>query len=436
MRNLLGLLLIVTFLLVGCSSPGDEENSQDITPTTDSATPKPPPTPQVTLSVPEPRENGPIVLNIWLIEGVNPFADTPGATILAEQLATFETNRPGVDLNIEIKAATGPGSSLGYLRTGRTIAPSILPDLIVLPAEQLEEAISEQLIVPIDNLIVPTAVADLYPAADELARVDGKLVGFPFSVANLSHMAYQEGIFDDSVPTTWVQLVDDEEATFTFPGAGVKGAELALQMYRALGGNLRNESGQAVLELEPLAATLDLLRTARRQGLLPLLTVNMAVLDESWQAFDGGLVNSVMTTQKQFSGQRANNNDIEYSAIPGPDEPLAATITAQTWAISTLDPSRQTLVADLLNWLIAGPNMGDWTSAAGILPARRSAFQEWPTADTYIQFIHQELERANPYPYSASGPIMEAVSIAVHDVLSLQSTAQQAAQEAVDSLAQ
>jgi hypothetical protein len=92
------------------------------------------------------------------------------------------------------------------------------------------------------------------------------------------------------------------------------------------------------------------------------------------------------------------------------------------------------LAGDLLNWLIAGPNMGDFTLAGNKLPARRSAFEQWPQDDAYLRFIQQELEIANPYPYHARGATLDAISIAVFDVLSLTKTPQLAAQDAIASL--
>ncbi len=78
--------------------------------------------------------------------------------------------------------------------------------------------------------------------------------------------------------------------------------------------------------------------------------------------------------------------------------------------------------------------MGDLTLATNKLPARRSAFEQWPEDDAYFQFLQQQLELADPYPYRASGATLDAISIAVFDVLSLTKTPQQAAQDAVTSL--
>ena len=436
MRKLLWLIVIGSLSLSACSLLNDDEPDAEATQVPVISTPLPSPTPPATPQVIEPDSTAPTVLNIWIVGEFSPEADLPGSVILAEQLATFQTNRPDVELNVEIKAASGQGGVLSYLRSGRNVAPSIMPDMIILSADQLETAATEQLIYPLTDLVVPGAFADLYPAALALSQVENQAYAYPFALNNLSHMAYSSAVYTGTLPVSWDEMLEDEEATFTFPGAGLAGAELALQLYLAKGGSLANESGQPILEIDPLANSLTLLLEGREQGLLPIQTTNLTVLDEAWQLFNNGVVNSVQTVETQYVVQRESSLESGYIGIPGPEAPLMPMVKAWTWAISTPDPGRQILAGDLLNWLIAGPNMGDFTLAANKLPARRSAFEQWPQDDAYLQFIQQELELASPYPYVARGATLDAISIAVFDVLSLTKTPQQAAQDAVASLSQ
>jgi len=435
MRKLLWLILIVALLLSACSLINDDEPDAEATQMPVVSTPLPPPTPLATPQVSEPDATEPTVLNIWLVGEFSLQADLPGSVILAEQLATFQTNRPDLEINVEVKSVSGQGGALSYLRSGRNVAPSIMPDLIILSADQLETATAEQLIYPLDNLVAGDAFSDLYPAATSLSRIDDQAYAYPFALENLSHMAYSSAAYTGTLPVTWDEMLEDDAATFTFPGSGLAGAELALQLYLANGGSLTTESGQPMLEIDPLANALTLLLEGREQGLLPIQTTNLTILDETWQLFNNGVVNSVQTVETQYVVRRENSLDSGYIGLPGWEAPLEPMIKAWTWAISTPDPGRQLLAADLLNWLIAGPNMGDFTLAANKLPARRTAFEQWPQDDAYLQFIQRELELANPYPYHASGAPLDAVGIAVFEVLSLAKTPQQAAQDAVTSLA-
>ena len=435
MRKTAWLIFLISLTLSACSliNRSDEPVAEG-TQAAVISTPLPSPTPPATPQINEPDSAGPTVLNVWLVDEFNSQADLPGSVILAEQLATFQANRPDLEINVAVKSVSGQGGALSYLRSGRNIAPAIMPDLIILSADQLETAAAEELIYPLENLVSDASFADLYPAASSVSHVGDLAYAYPFVLENLSHMAYSSAVYTGTLPVTWDDMLEDEAATFTFPGAGLPGAEFALQLYLATGGSLTNEAGQPMLDLDPLASALTLLLEGRERGLLPIQTSNLMVLDEAWQLFDNEVVNSVQTAHAFYVAQRENSLESGYIGLPGPEAPLAPIVNAWSWAISTPDPGRQILTADLLNWLIAAPNMGDYTLAANKLPTRRTAFEQWPEGDPYLLFVQRELEVADPYPTEASGPILNAISLAIFDVLSLAKTPQQAAQDAISSL--
>ena len=103
----------------------------------------------------------------------------------------------------------------------------------------------------------------------------------------------------------------------------------------------------------------------------------MSSLSESWQAF-GTLANSVQTVDSQYLAQRDEGIISAFTGLPGVDEPLVSLVNGWAWAVSSPEPARQEIAADIMNWLIAGPNMGDWSLAASRLPSRRSSFEQWP----------------------------------------------------------
>ena len=72
---------------------------------------------------------------------------------LAIQMTEFDTTHPDVNLTVSTKKITEQGGTLNYLRSGRSVAPDILPDVVVLPASQLATAVDEELVFPLDSLI-------------------------------------------------------------------------------------------------------------------------------------------------------------------------------------------------------------------------------------------------------------------------------------------
>jgi ABC-type glycerol-3-phosphate transport system substrate-binding protein len=434
MRRLLLALFLLLFL-TSCSLISRDETEPEATEIAPSPTAVITPTIEATLPATEPAiPASQQSLNIWVLTEISTQADSPGGTILAEQLAAFETNHPNVTLNIESKAPSGQGDTLSYLRSGREVAPSILPDLILLPADSLSTAAAEELIYPLQDYVSPEDITDLFPAANELSQIDGQIYGYPFALSNIGHMAYNPNVFTDTIPITWDVYADREQANFFFPAAGPSGAELALQLYFSAGGNILSEPGQPALEVEPLATALTFFSQGRDQGFLPSQTSNLTSLNETWQAFINREAASVQTVESQYQVERNSGIESDFAKLPGIEAPLTPLVKGWIWAISTPDPARQTLAAELLTWLIAAPNIGDWSLAASKLPGRRSAFEQWPNNDPYLNFLQQELEFADPYPVTANTALLSLLSTAVFDVLTQAKPPLQAAEDTVAAL--
>jgi ABC-type glycerol-3-phosphate transport system substrate-binding protein len=435
MRAKFWYLIVVLIILSGCDileRDSEDPSSLELTATpTLSATPTLQPTPIATEPVVQPAQ---LNLNVWLVSDVTNDLEVPGGSVLAQQLATFDDKRPNVNLNIEVKSPTGQGGTLSYLRTGRNVAPTILPDLIILPADQLNTAAAEQLIYPLDGHLTADQKDELFPAARSMAQVDNMYFGYPFTLNNLGHMAYNTNVLTDTVPATWDDLLLNESSSLIIPGAGASGAELALQMYLASGGSLVTEANQPNLEVEPLTVALDHVSRASMLGRISVQSSNVGTLAEAWQFLEDGVANMAQTDENLYLQESATNRDVDFAELPSLDQRLEPLVDGWAWAISTPDPARQELSAELMAWLIESQNLGEWSLAASTLPGRRSAFDLWPSRDPYVEFLENELDRAQPFPVAANADVMDALSSAIFDVLTLAKSPQLAAEEAAISV--
>lgn len=427
-------------LLTACGFLGDSPDDPAATPT--AMVPTPADTPaavQVATPDGETAEVAPsgLSLTFWTIPDISPRSGVPGGDILAGQLSAFRESHPDLQVNVAFKAANGPASTLGYLRSGRGVAPAILPDLVLLSTDQLAQAAAEQLIYPLDNLLPAEMFEDLYPAARSLSQVNGQTVGYPFALTNLQHVIYNPAVITDSLPVTWPELDAHPTATFAFPAAGVEGAELVLQFYLAAGGQLVDSANQPMLEVETLSFVLNLLSQGRSNGLILLQSSNAVSLEDAWQLFQEGSATVVETKVSFYLAERDSaliRGEVE--PIPGPTGPVTALVRGWAWAISTPDPARQALAVELLSWLASPANLGDWSYQNRSLPGRRAAFQQWPADDAYISFLQGQLEQAIPFPTAANSTMMTALSAAVYDVISLAQSPQVAAETAAAAVRQ
>lgn len=375
-------------------------------------------------------------LILWTSVEFAPRSELPGGQLLGEQLTAFAQAHPELTLEVQPKTLSGQGGILSYLRTGRAVAPTILPDLILLSSDQLLTATNDRLIYPIEQFIPAEMMDDLYPAAQEMARLEGHTMGYPFAMTGLHHLAYNPTVITGTLPATWDELIQLEAASFIFPANGLEGAELVLHLYLAAGGSLTNEAGQPDLQVEPLTVALNQIGRGRSSGLILLQSGSVTTSAEAWQLFQTGVASLVQTRSAIFLGQGGLANNLGYAPLPGIEQTAVPLLKSWVWAISTPDPARQARAVELIAWLTSPDNLGPWSASSYILPARRSALENWPAPPDYLTFAQAELERAQPYPPTAVTVIMNALNEALFDVVTLAASPQAAAEQAAEDVRQ
>lgn len=429
-------LILLIFSLAACDLVGD--NSEP-TPGATEAPTEPAITPSTTppLDITPPPIETPlpvsssITLTIWTSTEIAPSNDVPGGAVLLEQLNTFDNDHSAISLLVELKTISDQGGILSYLRTGRSVAPGILPDIVLLPSSQLSTAAGQGLIYPLQDSLDPQVVEDLYPVARSLAEVDGQLYGYPFALTNLHHLVYNSSTVTQTVSADWGDLIEDRPGIYLYPAAGVSGAEMTAQFYSALGGTFGDENGQPALQTEPLVSTLDLIRLGVTQGLVDAQSGGISSNDQAWQIFQDSSTRIVQTSANYYLARRSAdpNNSLRVAPLPGPNGALTSTVSAWTWAISTADPERREAAIELINWLATTDNMGEWCLQSYSLPARQSAFDMWPQ-DAYLSFLQRQLANASPPPSGLNNTILTVLSDATTGVILGLSTPADAAQQA------
>lgn len=435
---LLPFLLVIAVLATAC----------DLLPTSETSSPAVPPAAAPTVTVqpvaatavaPPSLPAAPLSpLRVWLPPEIGA-RTASGAEELASQLRAFESTHNGLEIVLEQKPVEGPGGIFSYLRTGRAVAPSVLPDVVAIPTTALTGSGVRELLYPMDQVIDPGSLSDVYPAASALALSDGRLYGYPFATAGLPHLIYRPSVVTSTVSMNWRVFISDTNHTLVLPADSREGALLGLQFYLASGGTLVDENGQPALQVEPLTRALELI-ALNKANLLQ--SRQLKTLDEAWQYHQLGLSDFVWTRSDYVLEQLAVDpagippTDQAYSRIPGPGSALPPLTTVWAWAITASDPARQQLAAELIQSLTMPDNLAAWSQRSEMLPARRSAMALLAEESDYYSFASQELERAQAMPVSESSRLLDALGDAVFQVLSTENSPAAIAEEAVAALRQ
>lgn len=437
LKQVVTFLLFISLILAACDlldNAGDTEpTAEDVSSTA---------TPGATLEV---LQNTPVFevpatatpasvgLKVWIPPDIAVRTEA-GTQTLADQFTDFNNRNPDVIIKVEQKKALGDGGILSYLRTGRNVAPSVLPDLIAIPVELLAASANENLIFPLDERLDPDLLEELFPPALAMSQSQGRTLGYPFALTWLPHLVYNSNALTTTLPLTWDRLIADPEQSMVIAAGGTEGAILALQFYLDAGGTTQNEQGQPELQVEPLVVALEALEDARESGTLVDQSSSLGAVDQSWQLFLSGGANIVRSRSDFFLGQNTAGLPIGFTVTPGINRPLTPLVGGWAWAISTSDPVRQEAAYNLLVDLVAPSNQGQWSEQSSILPARRDALETWTGNNLYVGFVQQELERAEPLPVALNSKTMTVLGDAVFQVVSGSKLAREAAEDAIAAL--
>ena len=360
-----------------------------------------------TTSVPDTRE---VILKMWVEPELGLGPDSPGGLELKDQLLRFEEANPGVEVELRIKRATGPGGMLDSIRTAVVAAPGALPDIIAVGSRIIQLAAYEGLIIELGDLVGSETLTEIYDFALESTRLDGRVFGIPFSsdalVAVYSDEAYS------SPPETWGDILDIQEPLL-FPAADEQ-ALTALQQYLALGGALVGEDQEIALTTDPLTQLLGYYADARRLGVLTAETLDYDAGSQTWAAYRGMGSQIVVTNAHNYILEHTMRS--RTRAVPIPTEDGMRLALAECWAYALVDsgPGRQTYALMLVDWLMRPDNLGTWSIEAGYLPPRIGAVESWPTEDIR-DFASDILASSIPLPNATTlsvvgPPLKEAIA--------------------------
>ena len=402
--------------LVACNSPASLQPAATSSPpatgvavqqaiTGPNATPLPGQTPTPTNAA---VANNGLELTLWTPEFISPKAGQASGGLMAEYLDQFQAAKGGnVHITPVLKAKYGKGGLLDYLRTAQPVAPAILPDIVVLDSAELEQAASLGVLQPLEKLLDPQVVANLYPFAKQVGQFDGHLLAVPF-VADLDHLVYNRSQLANP-PANWKTILADKARYLLASGNPQVSSATGLtddvqpafiSQYLSAGGTINSDTRQLVLQEEPLLRVLTFYSEGQTAGVLPPNALDLSNPDDTWNAYAHGAVTMTNVSARQFLVSQDTLPATGYAPLPGWSEP--APPIARSWAlgITTTDPARQRAAADFIAWLLNPERSGAWAQAAGWLPVSSAGWGSWESSP-YHDFLNQQLSIAVAHPAGA-----------------------------------
>lgn len=372
-------------------------------------------------------------LRIWLPPEFDPAGNSSANKLLKARLEEFETQNPGVDLEVRVKALDGPGGLLDGLATANAAAPLALPDLVLLPRALLESAALKGYLHPFDGLSSIGEDSNWFDYARQLAQLKDSTYGMPFA-GDAMLVAYRPSMIG-GIPNSLEDTISSGEVAL-FPAADPQ-ALFTINTYLATGESLQDEEGRPWVDKETLLNILEIYQNASQGGVMPYWLTQYSNDEQVWDDFTSGQFPlAVSWASSYMEHQSAVPSDLSLAPVPTLDGTPYSLATGWSWALAGQDPDRREISARLAEFLVEKEFLSAWTYAAGYLPPRVDALQGWPEADLRRVFERISYSAQLMPPADLISSTGLTVEQAVVDVLKAQSDPQSAAQAAVEKINQ
>lgn len=379
-----------------------------------------------------------ITLTFWTVESFSPKAEGEAGDFINKSLRAFEQANPNIKVDLLLKKPTGKGGMLDFLRTARDVAPSVLPDVAVLNATDLNQAYADGLLQSLDGRLSRPIVQDLLPAARRMGTVGDKLIGVPLAL-EMEHNVYSTQVFT-TTPLLWTDVLSSH-TVYLFPAKGINGLvnDVSLSQYFSAGGKFLDEQGKPTIDDRVLRNVLDFYQQALESGVINSEVLETGTTEELWPIYLAGDAGMAQISVHQYLLSRDSLDSTAFAPIPVSKEKDIPVAITHGWALVliTNDANRQSAALSLIEWFLSTSNNATWNSINKSIPTRDTAYQQLAGDDPYWVFLTEQLNAAQPQPafngYDRLGRIIQQ---AIEQVISGEATPEEATATAMDALGQ
>jgi len=385
-----------------------------------------PPSPTRTASL---ISDAPITLTLWVPEDFAPGAER-GGDVLASQIAAFESEHPNIQLNYVLKASYGKGGIVDWLTQIHELMPERLPDAAIVDSRELDVLDAQELLKPLNRDLPSGTYWDLFSPAQTIAKRQGKWLDQPL-VLETEHLVYDSHRVPVP-PTTWDEVLGDKTG-FAF---AADSTDTFLFHYLESGSAL-SATQQPTQNTSVTQSILDYYQRARANGILNETTAGLQSARDVLPLFLNGQTPMAQVRVRDYLVERARLPNAVAAAIPTRDGRATALVSGWSFVMFTADEARQRAVLNYLEWLSAPDHLGEWASAAKMIPASKSAFAQAIEPQAYADLLWSLLQSGIVAPsFQEQAPYADAWHAAVQAVLNGQLSPEDAAFRAVQAITQ
>jgi ABC-type glycerol-3-phosphate transport system substrate-binding protein len=419
-------LLFSMCFLTGCAPEAETAQPATTVPTETIAATQPPSTPTL-----DPTAAAPITLTVWFPDDLLPINDDTLNALVEAEITEFASLENGVRVEIRRKATRDVGGIMSTLQAASSVAPGALPDMTLIRREDLMLAVEEGLIQPLEGRIASSVIADLFPSALRLGRVDDQLYGLPYLLDIYLYAYHDNG---EPAPSRWTfDAVVERGQTFTVPTVRANGmADTLWLQYTAAGGKLPEDG---VLELTPgaVADVLSFYEQLSSAHLIAPGTNDYASPSNYIEPLRSGRIESGIVNTALLRQLIDADPPLRFASVPTSNGQPVTLTNGWMWVVVTPNSERQVLAGRFLNWMMEAGRHSTFAQAIAMPPTQRSALRRWRIEGIDNTLLTEMLVDALPaQPEVGTSSAARAFQAAWLDVLSGRMSASEATAAALE----
>lgn len=390
-----------------------------------------PATPTAAIPTPVAATPAPMTLTIWIPDDLLPLNDGILNAMLEAEITEFAALENGGKIVIRRKAARDIGGIMATLQTASAVAPGALPDMTLIRREDILLAVEEGLIQPLEGKIASSVIADLFPSALRLGRVDDQLYGLPY-LLDFYLYAYRDN--GEPAPSRWTfDAVVERGQTFTVPTLRANGmADTLWLQYTAAGGELP-ENG--VLELTPgaVADVLSFYEQLASARLIAPGTNDYASPANYIEPLNSGRIASGIVNTAILRQLIDADPPLKFTSVPTSNGQPVTLTNGWMWVIVTPNSERQVMAGRFLNWMMEAGRHSTFARAIAMPPSQRSALRRWNIEGVSNALLTEMLDDSLPtQPAVGTSSAARAFQAAWLDVIAGRMSASEATAAALE----
>ena len=331
------------------------------------------------------------LIRVWWPDTLYALDDEGVSDIIENQVEDFNRLNPNYNGEVRIKRSDGQGSALSTLLAAQQVAPSAIPDLVLLKRSDLVQAARNGVITPIDDWVPDAIRDDVLPGIINLGEVDGTLYGLPYTVT-IQHAIYDLDVYD-TPPTSFADVLESEQPFLipALPPPNQEANDILLGQYLSAGGRLVDNAGVPALDEEALREVLTFYEEGLQNGTFAAELLAYAAPSDYASRLTQGNIPLAIVDSTLYLQEREDIGRVGFAPIPTADGENMVIVDGWLWALATEIPEQQRGALAFLEAFVSAEPLADYTEAFSILPARQRSLRIW-SLTSYTQNVIEWLD--------------------------------------------